>query len=65
MRDKTLDEDEDALMNIPRETRVSKKLFDLTTRKVILVVLGLLFLLPLFETDLYFNSQTSFEFSMQ
>ena len=52
-------------MKIPKETRVSKKLSELTTRKVILVVLGLLFLLPLFETNLYFDSQTSFEYSIE
>lgn len=43
------------------ESRVSKALSDLTTKKVILLVLILLFLIPLFSTDYYVSPPTSMQ----
>jgi asparagine N-glycosylation enzyme membrane subunit Stt3 len=42
-----------------RESKVSKLLSDYTTKKVIIVVLVLLFLIPLFSVDYYLNPPTS------
>ena len=53
---------EDALF--PQESKIGKRLSELTTMRVILLVLVLLVLLPLFELDLYYDSPTSGEFSL-
>ena len=45
-----LEEDEDLLA---QETRVGQRLSELTTRRVIVGVLGMLFVLPLFDLDAY------------
>jgi len=41
--------------NIPKESRVSKKLSEITTKQVIIMVLTLILLMPLFASD-YWNS---------
>jgi hypothetical protein len=38
-----------------KESKVNKKLSDLTTKRVILIVLILLFILPLLSVDYYFD----------
>ena len=43
----------DAPHRIPDESRVGKKLSDLTTRRVIILVLTMLFSVPLFSTNTY------------
>eukprot|EP00359_Climacostomum_virens_P001583 CAMPEP_0204898930 /NCGR_PEP_ID=MMETSP1397-20131031/1560_1 /ASSEMBLY_ACC=CAM_ASM_000891 /TAXON_ID=49980 /ORGANISM="Climacostomum Climacostomum virens, Strain Stock W-24" /LENGTH=799 /DNA_ID=CAMNT_0052066823 /DNA_START=1252 /DNA_END=3651 /DNA_ORIENTATION=- len=47
---------------MPLESRVGRRLSDLTTKRVILLVLCLLLILPLFENDFYITYQTSFDF---
>lgn len=53
---------QDSSVNMPLESRVGRRLSDLTTKRVILLVLCLLLVLPLFEIDFYVTAQTSFDF---
>ncbi len=46
-----------------KESRVSKKLSDLTTKRVIIIVLLLLFIMPLFSADYFFDPPKSVELS--
>lgn len=45
---------------MPQESKVGRKLTDLTTRKVILVVLVMLFSVPLFNSTTYYEFENSF-----
>jgi hypothetical protein len=49
---------------IPSELRVGKKLSDITTKRVIALVLGMLLMLPLFEVDMYHSHMYSWEFGV-
>lgn len=40
---------------VPQESKVGKKLSDLTTRRTIILVLAMLFSVPLFSTGTYFQ----------
>ena len=40
-------------MKVPEESKVGKKLSELTTRRVIMLVIGMIFGLPFFYTSLY------------
>lgn len=44
---------------IPKESQVGKKLSDLTIKRVIILVLVLLFFLPLFDTEFYLENYHS------
>ena len=46
----------DAEMYIPIESRVGKKLSDLTTKRVIFLVLIMLLILPLFDYEFYVDN---------
>ena len=46
------------------ESRVGKELSDLTTRKVIILVLALMFSDPILSYTTYFNDNTSYEFGL-
>jgi class 3 adenylate cyclase len=66
------EEDEEELVvaeinieNIGQESKVGKKLSEVTMKRVILIVLAMLFLLPLFETDFYLSEQTSWTFGVE
>ena len=52
--------------NLPvtSESKVGKKMAEVVMKRVILIVLVLLFILPLFDTDFYFTKQTSWEFGL-
>ena len=50
-------------LHIPTESRVGKKLSDLTTKRVILLVLGMLLILPLFDYDFYVDPYRSWDFA--
>lgn len=50
-------------LHIPNESRVGKKLSDLTTKRVILLVLVMLLILPLFEADFYIDPYKSWDLS--
>lgn len=45
---------------IPKESKVGKKLTDLTTRRVIILVLAMLISQPIFQNNLYENDNTPF-----
>ncbi|KAL4444740.1 hypothetical protein ABPG74_015948 [Tetrahymena malaccensis] len=47
-----------------KESKVSKRLSDLTTKKVIIVILLLLFLLPMFQKSFYFDFPFSNDFHL-
>ena len=44
----------------PKESKVGKKLSELTTKRVIILVLALLLIIPLFHTNYYYDDQKSF-----
>ena len=48
-------------MQIPTESRVGKKLSDLTTKRVIFLVLAMLLILPLFDAEFYVEAVTSWD----
>lgn len=52
------------LQNLGQESKVGKKLSEVTMKRVILIVLIMLFLLPMFEYDFYASSQTSWEYGV-
>lgn len=52
------------LENIKNESQVGKKLSEVTMKRVILIVLLMLFLLPLLDNDFYMNSMTSWVFGI-
>jgi hypothetical protein len=49
----------------PEESKVGKKLSDLTTRRVIILVLAMLFSVPLFSTSTYLDPFNSYTFGLQ
>lgn len=51
-------------MRLPVESKVGKKLSDLTTRRVIILVLAMLFSVPLFSTSTYLEDPTSYEYGL-
>jgi len=50
--------------SIPEESKIGKKLTDLTIKRVIVLVLGLLVLLPLFDVNFFSSSYTSWEYGV-
>lgn len=52
-------------MKIPKESKVGKKLSDLTTRRVIMLVLAMMFSVPAFTITTYKEENTSFEFGLE
>ncbi len=53
-------EEEEEEFKVPEESKVGKKLADLTTRKVILLVLAMLFSIPLCSPNTYIEGYPSF-----
>ena len=47
-----------------KESRVSKKLSELTTKRVVFLVLIVILVIPLLQVDLYFEQLSSFEYSV-
>jgi class 3 adenylate cyclase len=47
------------------ESRVGKKMSEVVMKRVIVIVLALLFVLPLFEHEFYFTDQTSWELGLE
>ena len=57
--------DEDVIqVNQLSETNVGKKMSEATMKKLIIIVLTLLFILPLINSDFYFSSHNSWEFGL-
>jgi hypothetical protein len=52
-------------INLPKESKVGKKLSDLTTKRVIVLVLAILFSVPLFSTSTYIPDEPSYEFGLK
>lgn len=52
------------IKNLDVESKVGKKLSEVTMKRVILIVLAMLFLLPLFDNDFYLSAQTSWVFGV-
>ena len=50
--------------NMPSESKVGKKLSELTSKRVITLVLGMMFCLPLFTNSLYVDDNTSYLFGL-
>lgn len=46
---------------LPPESKVGKKLSDLTTRRVIVLVLAMLISVPLFDSSTYVDDDTSYD----
>lgn len=49
---------------MPKESKVGKKLSDLTTRRVIILVLAMMFSVPLFTLTTYKPENTSYELGL-
>ena len=43
------------------ETKVGKKLSDLTTQRVIMIVMSIMFAIPIFSLDTYLQEYTAYE----
>lgn len=50
---------------LPEESKIGKKFSELTTRRVIILVLCMLFILPLFYTTLYLDDSLSYQFGLE
>jgi hypothetical protein len=57
--------DKEELDIIPEESKVGKMLSDLTTRRVIILVLTMMFSVPLFTLNTYEEANTSYIFGLQ
>ena len=51
-------------IKIPKESRVSKKLSELTTKRVVILILAMLFCLPWFLGETYYVYSTSYEYGL-
>ena len=49
---------------MPTESKVGRKLSELTSKRVIILVLGMMFCLPLFSNSLYVDDNTSYLFGL-
>ena len=49
---------------IPEESKVGQKLSDLTAKRVIVLILGVMFCIPLFSTTMYVAENTSYEYAL-
>lgn len=49
---------------MPKESKVGKKLSDLTTRRVIILVLAMLLSVPIFSTSTYLDDNDSYEIAL-
>lgn len=52
-------------MEVPEESKVGKKLSDLTTRRVIMLVLAMMFSVPIFTVSTYIDDNDSYTFGLQ
>jgi class 3 adenylate cyclase len=59
------EDEENVEANMDQESKVGKKLSDLTTRRTILLVLGMMFGLPLFVTHTYLDPNNSYQFGLE
>lgn len=59
-----VEEDENKL-DLPEESKVGKKLTDLTTKRTIVLVLSLLLAIILFNPDFYLTTMTAMDFGLK
>ena len=52
-------------LKIPEESKVGKKLSDLTTRRVIILVLAMLFSVPVFTVSTFISDYNGYEIGLQ
>lgn len=50
---------------MPEESKVGKKLSDLTTRRVIMLVLAMMFSVPIFTISTYKEDNNSYKFGLE
>ncbi len=50
--------------NVNQETNVGKRLSDLTTKRVVIIVLLLMIMIPIFSSDTYFNRYSNYDFGI-
>eukprot|EP00357_Protocruzia_adherens_P037868 CAMPEP_0114984850 /NCGR_PEP_ID=MMETSP0216-20121206/7517_1 /TAXON_ID=223996 /ORGANISM="Protocruzia adherens, Strain Boccale" /LENGTH=212 /DNA_ID=CAMNT_0002347055 /DNA_START=258 /DNA_END=893 /DNA_ORIENTATION=+ len=62
MEDEFLVDDDTA--TVPKESRVGRKLSDITTKRVIVLVLLMLMLLPLFAASFFFAKPNSYDYGL-
>ena len=60
-----VEDEEEPEMEIPEESKVGKKLSDLTTKRVIILVLAMMFSVVLFSTSTYITENTSYQFGLE
>lgn len=56
---------EEPNIEIPKESKVGKKLSELTTKRVIILVLAMIFGLQLFIIETYVTTNKSYEFGLK
>ena len=59
------DQIHDEEIKVPEESKVGKKLSDLTTRRVIILVLAMMFSVPFFTLTTYIEEHKSYEFGLE
>ena len=59
-----VEEEEAPKEAVPEESKVGMKLSDLTAKRVIVLILGMMFCLPLFSTTMYISNNTSYEYAL-
>ena len=57
--------EEDEETTVPEDSKVGKKLSDLTTRRVIMLVLAMMFSVPAFTISTYKEENISFTFGLE
>ncbi len=50
---------------LEKETNVGKKLSDLTTKRVVIIVLLIMISIPIFSSDTYFDKYSNNEFGLE
>jgi class 3 adenylate cyclase len=61
-----VDDDDELIRDLPvtSESKVGNKMSEVTMKRVIIIVMAMLFILPLFDNEFYFNFQTSWEYGL-
>ena len=57
-------EQENNNSTVPEESKVGQKLSEITTKRIIILILGMMFFLPLFSTNMYVLENTSYEYGL-
>ena len=60
-----VEEEDEKKLDLPEESKVGKKLTDLTTKRTIVLVLSLLLAIILFNPDFYLTTLTAMDFGLK